>query len=262
MQIVFLGTAGNLGVISKFDQSSGGIIIKHEETQLHIDPGIGALTNARKYDLNLRENTAILVSSSHLDRCSELNPVISAMTHEGLDPQGVLIINQNNPVLLEKYKNFIERTMIAEPNKKIGVEEFTITPLKTTSEKLGYRIEVNNVIITYTGDTNYSTEVVDQYLRSNVLILNAASTFNQSGEGLSSGDIVTILKQIKPDLAVITHYGKSIVQNNPLYEAREIQKQSKVSVLAAKEGMRIDPTAYLGENRQRILQFITKKATE
>ncbi|MBI4918706.1 hypothetical protein HY837_02160 [archaeon] len=262
MQITFLGTAGNLGVISKFDHLSGGIIIKQDETQLHLDPGVGALANARKFEVNLRENTAILVSNSHLNRCSELNPVISAMTHEGLDPQGVLIVNPNNPLLLEKYRNFTERTMFAEPSKKIGVEEFTITPLKTTSESLGYKIEANNVVISYTGDTNYSTEVVDQYLRSNVLILNAANTFSQSGEGLNSGDIVTILKQIKPDLAVITHYGKSIIQNNPLYEAREIQKQSKVSVLAAKEGMRIDPTAYLGESRQRILQFITRKSTE
>lgn len=263
MKIIFLGTAGNLGVITKFGELSGGIILNHKDIQLHLDPGIGALLNSRKYGVNLRENTAVLVSSSHLNRCSELNAVISAMTHDGLDPQGVLIINQNNKILLEKYKNCVEKVLIAGDNKKFGIEEIIITPLKTTYQnRIGYKIEVDNVIISYTGDTNYSDEVVDQYLRSNVLIINTANSFNTDGEGLSSGDIVKILKKIKPDLAILTHYGKTVLYNNPLYEARDIQRQSGVSVLAAKEGMKLDPTAYLGESKQRVLQFITKKIGE
>ncbi|PIN80511.1 hypothetical protein COV11_03830, partial [Candidatus Woesearchaeota archaeon CG10_big_fil_rev_8_21_14_0_10_30_7] len=108
----------------------------------------------------------------------------------------------------------------------------------------------------------YNNEIADQYLRSNILILNLANSFGHTGEGLNSGDIIQILKKIKPDLAIITHYGKTILQSTPLYEAREIQRQSGVSVLAAKEGMKIDPTAYLGESKQKVLQFITKKTIE
>ncbi len=263
MHITFLGTAGNLGVITKSDNTSGGIIIDHEEVQLHIDPGVGALINARKENINLRENTAILISSSHINRCNELNAVISAMTHDGLDPKGVLIINANNSVLLEKYKNCVEKVLTAEPGNTIGIEDITITPLKTSHQnRVGYRIETEKIIITYTGDTNYAPEIIDQYLRSHVLILNVPNSFTNNGEGLNSGDAVKILKQIKPDLAIITHFDKSIIQNQPLYEAREIQRQSGVSVLAAKEGLRIDPMAYLGESKQKVIQFITKKATE
>ena len=82
--IIFLGTSGG-NAVSKQIQSAGGIILQVEDLQFHLDPGPGALSKAKEYGINLNRNTAVLVSHNHVNHCSELNPVIDAMTYCGLD---------------------------------------------------------------------------------------------------------------------------------------------------------------------------------
>ncbi|MBI2564975.1 MBL fold metallo-hydrolase [Candidatus Woesearchaeota archaeon] len=266
--IKFLGTAGNVGVVAKDLRKSGGIIICSGDVQLHIDPGPGALTNAQKFNVNIRENTAVLVSHSHLNHCNDVNAVLSAMSHNRLDIRGVLIANKTllddpESVLTDYHKLCVEKVIPADVGKTIGVEHVEITPLYADhhdKQAVGFKIVTPDFSLVYSGDTNYSQDIADQYLRADVLILNTPNAFGSNEKGLSSSDVVNILKLVSPDLAIITHFGKSLLQAPPLYEAREIQKQTKVTVIAAEDGLEVNPLNYLKENKQKTLQFLSKQA--
>ena len=84
-KIIFLGTAGDSNVLGKQYKASGGMILQMGDVQLHLDPGPGALVRADQYGVNLRSNTAVLISNSSLKNCNDVNIVIDAMTYSGFD---------------------------------------------------------------------------------------------------------------------------------------------------------------------------------
>ena len=72
-------------------------------------------------------------------------------------------------------------------------------------------------------------------------------------EGLTSDDAVKIIEKIKPVLCVITHFGPKMIKENPVYQAREIQKQTKVQVIAAEDGFEVTPDSYAAISKQKRL---------
>ncbi len=244
---------------------SGGIILKYDETQLHIDPGIGAVNQALKNKVNLRENTAVLMSHSHLNHSGGINEVLAAMSHNAQDQTGVLLSSQEAlSRITEFHKKCVERIITAQPDKKIGIQELDITPLKclhNEKEATGYKIQTPEITITYSGDTDYSRHIAKQYENSDVLILNVQHTgeVKEKGEkGLTVKDAINIIEQVKPELTIITHFGQKILQQNPVYIAREINLKTGLRVIAADDGMTIDPRAYFSKIRQKTLNFFAK----
>ena len=60
-RILFLGTAGHYALYAKQARASGGILLQPGNHQLHLDPGPGALMQLSRYNINVREHTAVLV---------------------------------------------------------------------------------------------------------------------------------------------------------------------------------------------------------
>jgi phosphoribosyl 1,2-cyclic phosphodiesterase len=83
--------------------------------------------------------------------------------------------------------------------------------------------------------------------------LNIVHPFNNKENQLSSDDAVKIINKVKPKLTIITHFGIKMLKADPLYEAREIQKKTGVQIIAAKDGMVINPISYSAGLRQRTL---------
>ena len=65
-------------------------------------------------------------------------------------------------------------------------------------------------------------------------------------------------KKAKPKLAVLTHFGNKLMNTNPIYEARDIQKETGVQVIAAEDGMNIDPVSYSANLKQKTLNLYKK----
>ena len=82
--IVFLGTGQGSFVIGRDILSSGGFIIQVDENQFHIDPGPNSLRNAAHSGINLRSNTALLVSHAHLNHSNDVNAVIDFVISNSL----------------------------------------------------------------------------------------------------------------------------------------------------------------------------------
>ena len=87
-RILFLGTGGDVYTIGKQKRGSGGIIINTENIQFHIDPGSGSLIKAKENEINPRDTTCLIVTSNDINLCNDVNCMIEAMTHNGLDKKG------------------------------------------------------------------------------------------------------------------------------------------------------------------------------
>jgi ribonuclease BN (tRNA processing enzyme) len=265
--IIFLGTGGDSIVVGKQSRGSGGIILQAEGYQFHLDPGPGSLVRALQFDVNIRENTVLLVSHAHTNHCNDVNAVISAMTYNGMDPSGVLIANSTlvngndkEPAFLTQYhRSMVERIIVAKPGQKIGIENIEIHALKadhTDPECIGFRFFTPNFVLAYSSDTSYSSDIADQFEKSDILILNTVHPFGtKSAENLCSDDVVKIVNRARPQLTVITHFGTKMLQADPIQEAREIQKQTGSQVIAAKEGLSINPLSYAASLRQKTLNL-------
>jgi ribonuclease BN (tRNA processing enzyme) len=251
-------------------RASGGIILQFGENQFHIDPGPGSLVMAKQCGVNLRANTALLVSHNHLNHANDVNAVISAMTYNGFDRRGVLVANntvvngngKSPPYLREFYKNCLERFIVLEEGRRVGINDVEIDALKTihSDHAIGFKFFTRLYTVAYTSDTRYSIEVVEGLRNSNILILNVPYLKKEKGQdGLSKEDAIRIINEAKPRLAIITHFGIDFLRADPLYEVREIKKETKSQVIAATDGMVINPVSYAAEQGQRTLRGFDKK---
>ncbi len=263
-KIIFLGTGGDAMTIGKQHRASGGIILKVDGSQYHIDPGPGALVRAKQYGVNLRENTAVLVSHKHLNHANDVNAVISAMSNGGIDKMGVLVHNrvQNSSNDLVFFtKDFNERIIEVEPGKKIGINEtdIHITETRHTDpDAVGFKFVTPYFVLSYLSDTQYFEGLAEQHKDANIIIINCKypSGINEKGH-FSSDDCIKLFSKIKPELAIITHFGSKLLQADPLLEARTINAKTGVQVLAATDGLSITPTTSYSAKakQQRMSQY-------
>ncbi len=269
--IIFLGTSGDSFVTGKQLRASGGIILKSEDLQLHIDPGPGAVIKSIQNGINLRANTAVLVSHAHNNHCNDVNAVVDAMTYGGFDKRGVLIANQTlvngdediKPYLTEFHKKCLEKLIILKPGQKVGVEDIEIHALfaeHNDKHAIGFKFFLPDFVLSYSSDTKYSKELIKAYEGSDILILNVVAPGEEKIDfQLNTDDAVKIISKVKPKLAILTHFGMKMLKADPLYEAREIFKQTGIQVIAAKDGMIISPSSYSAQSRQKRLNLFEVK---
>lgn len=263
--IIFLGTGGDAIVVGKQLRASGGIVLRFGNNQFHLDPGPGALVRAHQFGVNPRETTAIMLSHGHLNHAADVNVMISAMTYSGIDKHGVLVCDEESlngsdeeyPVISKYHRRFVERFIALKPNMKIGINEVNIvsTTAKHTNSSIGYKFFTDKFTVSYTGDTDYCKELVDEHKGSDVMIINCKLPFGISEKGhLNSEDVVKLLKKTNPKLAILTGFGVKLLEANPIYEVREIQKLSGVQVVAAKDGMSVSPAFHSTNLKQKKLR--------
>ncbi len=266
-KIVFLGTGGDSIVVGKQLRSAGGIIVQVEENQLHIDPGPGALARAKDYGVNIRANVAVLVSHNHLNHAGDINSVISAMTLGGLDPKGVLVLNKSaaegtgelDRYLTDYHRRLIERSIVLEAGQRVGINEIEVKAtraLHSDPTAVGFKLVTPKFVMGYTGDTGYSTSLAEDFRDVDLMVFNTVLPREQKEQGqLNADDVLRLLSQIKPKLAIITHFGIKMEESDVLNEARRIQRESQVQTVAAKDGMAINPVSYAVSLRQKTLNL-------
>jgi len=186
------------------------------------------------------------------------------MTYGGLDQRGVLIANKTSlhgtddypPSVSNHHRNLLERYIVVDRNQKIGVNDIeieTLTARHNEPNSIGFKFFTPDFTLTYTADTVCAQDIIEQYMGTHILILNVPST-KKSENNLCTEDAINIIEKVKPKLAIITHFGHSMIKADPMYEVREIQKKTKIQVLAAKDGMLVNPVSYAASVGQKTLQ--------
>jgi len=226
---------------------------------------------AKANGINLRANTALLVSHNHLNHCNDINAVIDAMTYGGFDKKGVLVANDTAingsahyvPFLQKYYRDFLERFIVLEEGKRVGINNIEIEAIKakhSDANAIGFKFITPDYTLVYSSDTKYSIELIGQYDNADVLILNVPYLKKEEGnENLCKEDAIKIINKVNPKLVIITHFGINFLKADPLYEIREIQKETNSQVIAAKDGIVVNPVSYSVEQGQKTLYKYSKE---
>jgi phosphoribosyl 1,2-cyclic phosphodiesterase len=250
--LTFLGTGGGRFTTITQKRRTAGIRITNGETNVHLDPGPGALVYSLKAGLDPQKLDAVLVSHSHPDHYTDAEVLIEAMTKGTLQKQGTLAaansVLNGNPTCeasISKYhQGMPHQTINATPGKIFQAGSLKVEAVKaqhTDPDAVGYRFFTANYgDFAYTSDTEYYEDIGKKYTDLRLLILCVMRPSGKPWKGhMTTDDAINILKAAKPEAAVFTHLGMQMIFRGPQKEAVRATTESQVPVTAAFDGMRV-----------------------
>ncbi|MFP4117999.1 MAG: MBL fold metallo-hydrolase [Candidatus Woesearchaeota archaeon] len=254
--ITFLGTAGDVTAINKQQKASGGFIIRYKGSQIHIDPGPGTLCQYKNFKLNPRNTISLIVTNYDMGHCADTNPMVSAMTHDGLDTRGVLIgaksiiegSEHENAILWKRYKSYLEKNIVLKQGERVGINEFDIHAIPSRSDDatgFGLKIYTPDFTVGYTSDTKFMPMMMRNLEDVDILIIK--TVFPEDEENatrMTTLDATRMINECIPRLAILTGFGSKMISSDPLFIARRIHRETGVYVIGAQDGLSINPRDY------------------
>lgn len=249
--IKFLGTAGARFVVMKQLRASGGVWLSIGKTNLYIDPGPGALVRClnSKPKLDPSILDGMLLTHKHLDHSGDVNVMIEAMTEGGFKKRGVLFAPRDaleeDPVVFKYAKGYVEKVEVLKENSeyRIGEIQFsTAQKHRHRVETYGLNFEVSPHTVSFITDTKFFPELPNLY-RGEILVIHVVRLKpigDDPIDHLSIEDVKVIIKKAKPKLAVLTHFGMTMIKAKPWVVADELEKELGLRVIAASDGMKLD----------------------
>jgi len=252
VELVFLGTGGGRFATLTQKRRTGGIRFLSKSLNMHLDPGPGALIYSLEMGLNPQKIMAVLVSHSHLDHYTNAEILIEAMTRGMLKkrgivaaPHSVLFSNEGSGSAISRYhQKMLEKVVEVKPDVvfHVGDTRVVATEVKHSDpDAVGFRFETPEVgDIAYTSDTEYFEGVGKAYKGVRLLILCVMRPSGNPWMGhMTPEDAIQIVEEVKPEMAVATHFGMKMIFSGPRREVKLIEEKTGVPTIAAFDGMRL-----------------------
>lgn len=252
--ITFLGTGGARFMIISQLLASGGLWLSLGGTEILLDPGPGCIVHSTRRKLRAEKLSAIIVSHRHLDHSADVNIMVEAMTEGGLKRRGWLFAPadalETDPIIFAYLRRHLDGVGVLEEGKaySVGNVSFT-TPVRHrhSVETYGVVFKTDRYTFSYISDTRYFDGLCQHY-GGELLIINVAffEPYPLSDnplmpvDHLSVPDAEHIITELRPKVAILTHFGMGMWQAKPWQIAEKLSQQTGVKVLAAQDGMRFD----------------------
>lgn len=252
--ITFLGTGGARFMMTSQILASGGLWLNLSGTEILIDPGPGCIVQSTKRKLKAEKLSAIILSHRHLDHSGDVNIMAEAMTQGRLKRHGWLFAPadalETEPVIFSYLKERLEGIEVLGEGKSysIGSISFT-TPVRHQHlvETYGMVFSTTKHTFSYIADTRYF-EGLCQHYGGELLIMNVVfleprppgDHLSLPTDHLSVPDAEHIIVELKPRVAILTHFGMNMWQAKPWQIAERLTEKTGVKVIAARDGMRFD----------------------
>ena len=253
--IKFLGTAGARFVMIRQIRSSAGVWYNLDGVQILLDPGPGTLVRCAtsRPRLDPGKLDAIILTHKHIDHSSDVNVMIEAMTDGGFKKRGKVFAPQDaledDPVIFRYVREFPEDVVPLKVRDEYFLAEnlsFT-TPVQHQHpvQTLGIRFQLPGLSIAHIVDTAYFPELVAAYQGADVVILHVVRFKGEDDveKGilhLNVNDARRLIGEIKPRLAILTHFGMTMIRAKPWEIAEQLSNELGVKVLAANDGTTVD----------------------
>jgi phosphoribosyl 1,2-cyclic phosphodiesterase len=238
-------------------RASGGMWMRFgagdDETQVHVDPGPGALVRALSHvpPCNPRELDAIILSHKHLDHSADVNAVIEAMTSGGFRPRGAVFAPpdafDSEAVILPYARRFVERVERLEPAS--GPYRIGSVALRTSIAHVhavqtqGLHFEHDGLRVAYLPCGRYFEGLAADYARHHpdVLVVNVLRFRDAMDvDHLTWNDARRVVAHVRPKVAVFQHFGTKMLEADPHRLAQELEDELGLRAIAAYDGLVLD----------------------
>jgi phosphoribosyl 1,2-cyclic phosphodiesterase len=244
LKLTFMGTAGARFMVAKQVAASGGLFIEDNGTRLSLDPGPGAVVQyaARKVDLTTLD--AIVMSHRHLDHAGDVNVMVEAMTDGGFAHRGTLFCPSDaldeDPVVLKYLRRFPREIVRLAPNTSYSVNGVSFT----TSGRHVHQVETYGFRfgdrLGWITDSAYYEGIAEQH-RANVMLIHTILLHCRPElPHLCVEDAERIIRDARPKIAFLTHYGMAVWRANPQQIAADMSQRLGIDVRAAVDGLSIE----------------------
>ena len=246
-EIIFVGSGGGRMTTVTQLRATGGLWITLDGTNLAVDPGPGALVHYRSQKLGLdpARLDAVILTHKHLDHSGDVNAVIEAMTTGGTRKRGAVFAPrdayENDPVILRYVRDYPQETRVLEPEGRYTIGAVAVeTPLRLLHpvETYGLRFRGSRYTVSLIACTGYFPDL-EQAFSGDVLILNVVYKDPRDAIHLAVPDARRLIAALRPRLAVLTHFGMTMIRANPRKLADSLSRETGVRVLAARDGWRL-----------------------
>ena len=245
--ITFLGTAGARFVVISQLLASGGLWLNLGGTEILLDPGPGCIIQSTKRKLKADKLSAIILSHRHLDHSADANIMIEAMTEGGFKPRGRLFAPadalETEPVIFSYLRGYLDGIEVLQEGKSYSVDNISFdTPIRHIHpvETYGMRFKTGEHNLSYIADSRYFDGLWQNY-GGELLIINVV--FLEPGrpiDHLSVPDAKRIIMELKPKVAILTHFGMTMWRAKPWEIAQKLSEETGGKVIAARDGMKFD----------------------
>jgi len=239
-----MGTAGARFMVAKQVAASGGLFIEDNGTRLSLDPGPGAVVQyaARKVDLTTLD--AIVVSHRHLDHAGDVNVMVEAMTDGGFAHRGMLFCPSDaldeDPVVLKYLRRFPREIVRLAPDTTYSVNGLSFT----TSGRHVHQVETYGFRfgdrLGWITDSAYYDGIAEQHRANVMLIHTILLQCRPELPHLCVEDAERIIRDARPKIAFLTHYGMAVWRANPQQIAADMSQRLGIDVRAAVDGLSIE----------------------
>ncbi len=251
--ILFLGSGGARFVVARQLRASGGMWMRFGETQIHVDPGPGALVRALAHvpPCNPRELDAIVLSHKHLDHSSDVNVLAEAMTSGGFRKRGAILAPADafdaQPVVLPYLHSYVERIEHlkagAGPYHIGGVEMRTSMAHVHSVQTYGMHFSYDGLRVSYLPCGRYVETLAADYARHrpDVLVINVLRFQDEMNvDHLTWPDACRIVAEVRPKVAIFQHFGTKMLEADPPRLAQEVEDELGLRAIAAYDGYTVD----------------------
>jgi ribonuclease BN (tRNA processing enzyme) len=243
-EIIFLGTGGARYVIAKQLRATGGILFRIGGRNVLVDPGPESLYRILTYlpRFNPERIDAIILTHKHIDHSGDVNVYLDVITKGGNNRRGLLLAPSDafgEDGVIHKYLlEFLEERIIIKKgfDFRLGELKF-LFPVRHEHrvETYGFKLSYHGHTISYIADTKYFPELISAY-QADVIIMNLIKLGPSEIDHLSVDDCAEIISGIKPKVAIITHFGMTMLRTGPWNVARQLKERTGITVLAAEDG--------------------------
>ncbi|MEO0050104.1 MAG: MBL fold metallo-hydrolase, partial [candidate division WOR-3 bacterium] len=146
-----------------------------------------------------------------------------------------------DPVVLRYLRGFLEEVVVLKEGGEYQLERIKFTcPVRHRhrGEVYGFRFQTGILTLSYIADTAYFPELADYY-RADVVIFNVVRFKPSDLDHLHLPEVEELIKRMKPKLAILTHFGMTMLKVKPWLVARELSERIGTEVIAASDGMAV-----------------------
>ena len=246
LTILGSGTAAPL-----LERSNSAYLLEAGGKKILFDSGAGTIRRLLELKVDLADIDFIFYTHLHNDHINDLGAIIWANNYGlgrkhtlnlfgpvGFDEHFKILLNK----LLKPTKMHFKVEVMEMSDSELRIGNISIKTFETrhssTTRSIIYRINHNNKVIVYTGDTEYCDEAINASQNADLLLTECSTSDENRKEGHLTPSLAgRIAAEAKAKTLVLTHFYPEVLKTDII---KQCKKTFKGKIILAKDKMHIN----------------------